>query len=42
LVRSAVGGKALTVVSVDNRISEDVLARISLIEGVHEAKVVAL
>lgn len=42
LGRSAVGGKALTVVSVDNRISEDVLARISLIEGVHEAKVVAL
>ncbi len=42
LGRSAVGGKALTVVSVDNKISEDVLARISLIEGVHEAKVVAL
>jgi len=42
LGRSAVGGKALTVVGVDNAISEDVLSKISSLAGVFEAKVVAL
>lgn len=42
LGRSGVGGKALTVVSVDNEISDAVLAKISTLTGVYEAKVVSL
>jgi D-3-phosphoglycerate dehydrogenase len=42
LGRSDVGGKALTVVSVDNGIADDVLAKISTLAGVYEAKVVTL
>ena len=42
LGRFGVGGKALTVMSIDSGISEQVLAKISSLEGVYEAKVVSL
>lgn len=42
LGRSGIGGRALTVVGVDNPISDDVLAKISSLVGVFEAKVVTL
>ena len=42
LGRSGIGGKALTVVSVDTEIPEGVLAKISSLEGVFEAKMVSL
>ncbi len=42
LGRSNFGGKALTVVSVDNPISDGVLAKMNSIDGIYEAKVVSL
>ena len=41
LGRFGVGGKALTVMSIDSGISEQVLSKISSLEGVYEAKMVS-
>ncbi|HTR80378.1 MAG TPA: NAD(P)-dependent oxidoreductase, partial [Bacteroidota bacterium] len=42
LGRFGIGGKALTVMNIDSGISDQVLSKISSLEGVYEAKVVSL